>query len=157
MNKKTLLKKLSSGHKNLHSIITITIAKGLNNKIISNKWYLKDVIAHLTWYEKETINALITRSMVDNEFWNMSIDDRNELIFKNKHTKSLEEALKDYENTFAKLLSEIERLDDNELNSDDFIKRKSNKRKTYDLILGNSYYHSDDHIDILVEQFDLDY
>jgi hypothetical protein len=65
MKKKSFLKKLRYRRRNWNSIINTVIEKGLENEIISKNWYLKDVIAHVTWYEKEVIKAIKMKSIVD--------------------------------------------------------------------------------------------
>ncbi|MHA1991022.1 MAG: DinB family protein [Candidatus Hodarchaeales archaeon] len=157
MKKKTFLKKFRYRRKNWNSIINTVIDKGLDNEIISVNWCLKDVISHVTWYEKEIINAIKVKSIVEIEFFNMTIDDRNDLIFKNTHEQNLDDVLKESNSIYDNLIYEIEKLTDEELNSDTSIKRKSDKRIAHDFIAGNTFYHYEDHEDALIERFDLNY
>ncbi|MHA2366159.1 MAG: DinB family protein [Candidatus Hodarchaeales archaeon] len=157
MNLKTFLKKYKYHRGRWDSLIDLIIDKRLHEEIVKENWSLKDVIAHITWYEKELVNALKEKTIVESKFWNLSIKERNELIFINTHEKTLEEILSNSKEIFNSLITEIEKLTDIELNSDNFIKRKSDKRITYDFISGNGFYHYDDHEDILIERFDLEY
>lgn len=157
MNKTTFLKKIRYRRDKWNTLIETIINNGFKEVMISNHWSVKDVIAHITWYDKELTNALQQKSIVDNIFWNMQINKRNEMIFQKTHEQSFEDILKTSQETFNRLIEEIEKLTDIELNVDNYIQRKSDKRITYDFIAGNNFYHYEDHADILIEHFDLDY
>jgi hypothetical protein len=95
--------------------------------------------------------------MVTNEFWNMQLNERNDFIFQKTHFQPFEAILNSSKQTFNRLIKEIEKLTDTELNADNYIQRKSDKRITHDFIAGNNFYHYEDHADILIEHFDLEY
>ena len=85
------------------------------------------------------------------------LSDRNEMIFKNTQEQTLDEVLKESKDIFDNLINKIEDMSDEELNSDDFVKRKTGKRSTWDFIGGITFWHFEDHEDALIECFDLDY
>ena len=143
--------------KHWDSTVEAIIKKGLEKEKISEKWFLKDSIAHISWYEKELLNALENRSIADSEFWNMSIQDRNDMIFQKTQEKSLEGIIEESKSIFDALITKIESLSNEELNSDVYIKRKSDSRITWDFIGGITFWHYEDHEDLLIELFDLDY
>ncbi len=157
MKKKTLLKKMRFRRKHWDSTIDTIIKKGLEKEKISDKWYVKDSISHITWYEKELLDALEKKSIVESEFWNMSVKDRNEMIFDKTQERSFDELLKESKSIFEALISKIKTLDYEELNSEVYIRRKSDTRITWDFIGGITFWHYEDHEDHLIELFDLDY
>ena len=138
-------------------LIDSVIEKGLENEILSEIWSFKDVICHVTWYDKELVKALDTKSIVGSNFWNVSVSQRNDTIFNDTQKITLDEILKESKTTFNTLVKKIEALKDEDLNSDEYIKRKSDKRITWDFIGANNFWHFEDHEDALVERFDLDY
>jgi len=111
----------------------------------------------VTWYDKELVKALDTKSIVGSNFWNVSVSQRNDTIFNDTQKITLDEILKESKTTFNTLVKKIEALKDEDLNSDEYIKRKSDKRITWDFIGANNFWHFEDHEDALVERFDLDY
>ncbi|NHJ47655.1 MAG: DinB family protein [Asgard group archaeon] len=157
MNMNTFLKKIKLKRKHWDLTIDTIIKKGLENEMYSKKWSIKDVIAHITWYDKALLKALKKKSIVDSDFWSLSIDDRNEMIFNNTQEKSFNELLKESKETFDALIEEISKLSDEELNSEDYIKREPGKRITWDFIGGNNFWHYEDHEDALIELFNMDY
>lgn len=157
MKKKTLLKKLRYRRKHWDSIVDVIIKKGLEKEKISEKWYVKDAIAHITWYEKELIEALENKSIAESVFWNMSVEDRNDMIFDKTQDKTLDEILNESKSIFDALIIKIEMMSNEELNSDVYIKRKSGTRVTWDFIGGITFWHYENHEDLFIERFDLEY
>ena len=154
---RTFVKKMRYRRKHWDALIATIIHKGLDNERVSKKWLLKDVISHITWYDKELLKALETRSIADSIFWNVSVSERNEKIFNETQDVTLDEILDDSARTFNALINKIRGLSDKNLNSDEYIKRKSEKRLTWDFVGANNFWHFEDHEDALIERFDLDY
>ncbi|MHA2028714.1 MAG: hypothetical protein ACXAC2_01100 [Candidatus Kariarchaeaceae archaeon] len=156
--KKTIfLKKLKYRRQHWDFTIDTTVKNGLGNEKVSEKWFVKDVINHITWYEKELIKAIENESIIESQFWNMGVADRNDMIFKRTQSKTLNESIVESKIVFEDLIILIERMNDEELNSDSFIKRKTDKRVTHDFIGGISFWHYEDHEDALINRFGLDY
>ena len=143
--------------KHWDAIIETVFKKGLEKEKISDKWFFKDVICHITWYDKEILEALETKSIARSKFWNMSIAERNEMIFNDTQEITLDEILKESRSVFDELVKAIKELSDDELNSEEHIKRKSDKRITWDFIGANNFWHYEDHEDALIQLFELDY
>ncbi|MCG3253714.1 MAG: hypothetical protein KAX09_07680 [Candidatus Heimdallarchaeota archaeon] len=157
MKKKTLLKKMRYRRKHWDSTVDTIINKGLEGERVSDKWFVKDSIAHIAWYEKELLDALEKKSIVESEFWNMSVKNRNEMIFDKTQERTFDEILKESISTFNALTTKIESMSNEELNSDVYIKRKSDTRITWDFIGGITFWHYEDHEDLFIELFDLEY
>lgn len=157
IKKSTFLKKLRYRRKHWDSTIDTIIANNLENEKISQKWYLKDIIAHITWYEKELLFALEHKSIVESEFWNMKVDERNNVIFTKTQENTLSDILTDSTKVFNNLIAKVEDLTHEDLNSENFVERKEGTRITHDFIGGISFWHYEDHEDALIDRFDLEY
>ena len=46
----------------------------------AGEWSVKDVIAHVTWFEREMVGVLRARALVGSDLWNLSRDERNAAI-----------------------------------------------------------------------------
>ena len=153
----TFVKKMIFRRKHWDSLVDTIIEKGYHKEMISDKWQFKDVICHITMYDKEILEALKTKSIAESEFWNVSIEERNDMIFSNTQDITLDEILEESKLVFDELIKTVKELSDEDLNSDVYIKRKSDKRLTWDFIGANNFWHFEDHEDALVQRFDLDY
>ena len=118
---------------------------------------MKDVVAHITWYEKELLDGLQKKSIAESKFWNTDVETRNAMIFEETQDRTLEELLAESRNVFERLLKEIETISDDDLNSDVYIKRKEGTRVTHDFIGGLTFWHAEEHEDVLIDLFDLEY
>ena len=152
-----MLRKMIYKRKHWDFTIASIFAKQQENGLISQKWYLKDVIAHITWYEKELLDVLEKKSMAESEFWNMGIEERNDMIFDNTQNQTLNDLLIESKTTFDDLVGKIQTISDDDLNSDTYIKRKEGTRITHDFIGGITFWHYEDHEDALIDLFDLEY
>ncbi len=151
MHKAELLQNLKAQHELLISVSKKIQEKGLENEIIDKKWVLKDVISHLSLYEREAVNVLKKKSMEDNPFYTRSDDDRNEENFTKTHAKSLKEITENANKTFKELYSETEKLNQPELDSSFLGMKKS----VGNFIAGESYAHYPDHIPKLQKRFNI--
>ena len=57
---------------------------------VAGAWSVKDIIAHITWYERESFGILQARALVGSELWELSVDQRNAAIFEANHPSGLE-------------------------------------------------------------------
>ena len=137
--------------------IDSVFTKRVENELVTQKWYLKDIIAHITWYERELLDALEKRSTAESKFWNMDVEKRNEMIFENTQDQTLTDLLADSKISFDNLVKMIETISDEDLNSDIYIKRKEGTRITHDFIGGITFWHYEDHEDPLIDKFNLEY
>ena len=151
------MKKMRYHRKRWDIMIKSIFERQLENEPISQKWCLRDVIAHLTWYEKELLDALEKQSQVDSEFWNMEVEKRNDMIYRKTQEHSLNEIIQESKRTFEELIDVVATISDEDLNSDTYVKRKKGTRVTHDFIGGINFWHYEEHEDVLVNLFDLDY
>lgn len=149
MNKAELLQNLKSQHDLLNNVSKKIQEKGLANEIIDKKWVLKDVISHLSLYEREAVNVLKKKSMENNSFYTRSDDDRNEENFTKTHVKRLQEITDSANKIFKELYSETEKLSQEELD----ISFPGMKKTVGNFIAGESYGHYPDHIPKLQQRF----
>lgn len=153
----TLLKKMKHHRRHWERTLDLIIEKGLENTPVSQKWFLRDVVAHVLWYETELLSALERQSIIDSDFWNMEVEARNDMIYLETQSRALDELREDSQTIFLGLLKKIESISDEDLNSDTYIKRRKGTRVTHDFIGGITFWHWEEHEDSLINIFDLDY
>lgn len=151
MEKVELLQNLQTNHQLLISISKKIQDKGLDTEIIDKKWVLKDVIAHLSFYEREAVNVLKKKSMENNPFYGRSDDDRNEENFTKTQNKSLEEILDNSNKIFTDLYELTSKLSQQELDGS----FPGMKKTVGNFIAGESYGHYPDHIPKLQKRFNV--
>jgi uncharacterized protein (TIGR03083 family) len=78
-------------------------------------WTIRDVIAHLTWFERETIELIRSREFGGSQLWMLPADERNAAIFELNSGRSLDDVRADAQATRVVLLAALATLDDAEL------------------------------------------
>jgi len=78
---------------------------------VCGKWSVKDIIAHVTWFEREMEELFRTRKMAGSPLWELETDERNERIYQENQFRSLDDVKQESLRTFAHLLTALENLD----------------------------------------------
>jgi uncharacterized protein (TIGR03083 family) len=79
-------------------------------------WTAKDVIAHVTWHEREMVGVLRTRALAGSELWNVDTETRNRAIYEEQRDRSPADVLAEARENYAALAAELGRTSDDDLN-----------------------------------------
>jgi hypothetical protein len=83
---------------------------------VAGEWSIKDIIAHITWGERENIGVVRAHAVVGSELWQLSEDARNAAVFEQNRAQSLEEVLNESMRVFEEYVAAVESLSEEELN-----------------------------------------
>jgi uncharacterized damage-inducible protein DinB len=83
---------------------------------VAGGWSIKDIIAHITWGERENIGVVRAHAVVGSELWQLSEDERNAAVFAQNRARSLEEVLSESSQVFAEYAAAVGSLSEEELN-----------------------------------------
>jgi uncharacterized damage-inducible protein DinB len=114
-------------------------------------WTLKDILAHITWYEREVIPAFETHRMIGSELWSLPLEERNREIYTLNKGRSLEEVQAEAKIVFERFIQAAEKLDDEDLTDPSRFEFMPSDWKPYMLITTNSGEHYEDHIEWIKE------
>lgn len=78
---------------------------------VCGKWSVKDLIAHVTWFEREMEELFRTRILKGSPLWELETDARNERIFQENQFRSLDGVRQESLRVFAHLLTALEQAD----------------------------------------------
>jgi uncharacterized protein (TIGR03083 family) len=109
------------------------------------EWSIKDVVAHITWHEREMIKLLETRTLAGSELWELPLDERNEAIFEENQRRALEEVREEARGVFDVLLRQAETLADEELHDASRFSGMPPDWQPWQVIAENTYEHYEDH------------
>ncbi len=82
---------------------------------VCGEWTAKDVLAHITWHEREMIGVIQTRSLIGSALWDLPLDERNAAIQAEGKDRTAAEVRAEAPQVFQQLLQQIETLEQNEL------------------------------------------
>ncbi|HNT24162.1 MAG TPA: ClbS/DfsB family four-helix bundle protein [Anaerolineales bacterium] len=108
-------------------------------------WSVKDVIAHITWHERQMLGALQARALIGSPWWDLPLDQRNQLIYEENLARPLAEVRQEASQVHAALLQAIEGLDEKDLHDAERFQGMPEKWKPWELLAGNTYEHYQAH------------
>ncbi len=108
MDKKAFLEKLQRERANWEELLKGIDARRMEQPGAAGNWSVKDIIAHVTWHEKEMLGVLRTKALAGSEWWNLPTDQRNEKIYEQNRGRSLEDVLQESHKAYGDLLAAFE-------------------------------------------------
>lgn len=111
----------------------------------SGDWSVKDIIAHITWHEREMVGALQARALVGSDLWLRPLDERNQAIYEEYLDLPLESVRAEAQEVYRALLQEMERLSDEDLHDPGRFADMPADWRPWDLLADNTYRHYQDH------------
>ena len=109
-------------------------------------WSVKDILAHITWSERELTGVLRQRAMVGSDLWNLSQDERNAAVYAENRDRTLDDVLAAWQGDFAALRAEIARLSDAELADPALIAEIPGGLALWQLLAGGTWLHYAEHL-----------
>ena len=113
---------------------------------IVGAWSVKDLIAHVTWSEREMVGMLRERALVGSDLWNLALDARNVAIYEENRGRTLGEVRAESQAIFEGLIRLLEQLPEADLNDARAFPGMPTDWQPWDVIAGNTYRHYRDHI-----------
>ncbi len=108
-------------------------------------WSLKDLTAHITWYEHEVIPALLTHVLEGSELWELPLEERNQAIFQQNKDRLLVDVLADSQEVFPRFVQAVAALEDADLEDPARFQYMPAEWKPVELVTSNSTEHYEDH------------
>ena len=112
---------------------------------VCGQWSVKDIIAHVTWYEREMEELLRTRKLAGSPLWELEPAERNEKIFRDNQFRSLDEVKQESLHVFGHLLTALEAAEPKELLNPDSIEGMPADWEPLEIIGMNTWAHYDHH------------
>lgn len=116
---------------------------------IEGSWSVKDLIAHVSWYEGEMVPVILQHVFTGSDWWAMPTDERNELIYQQNKERPLQEVVQDGRRSSANLLQAVQSLSDEDLNDANHFRDMPEDWIPWHIFAGNSYEHYQDHLPAL--------
>ena len=112
----------------------------------AGKWSVKDVIAHVTWGEREIVPVIHTHVLAGSDLWDLSDDERNEIVYQQNRDRPLNEIVREEQQAYADLLEAVQTLTDEDLNDPHRFKQMPQEWAPWQIFVGNSFKHYQDHM-----------
>ena len=145
MNKARLLKRIRSNHAKWERWLARHDEAQLLAPNTIGTWTIKDIIAHLTWHERQMLGVLQARALVGSPWWDLPLDQRNQLIYEENLARPLAEIRQEAGQVYEALLKAIEALDEADLRDPARFANMPPEWKPWELLADNTYEHYQAH------------
>jgi hypothetical protein len=113
------------------------------------EWTVKDVIAHVSWHEREMINLIRSRALLGSDLWNLPLHERNAAIYEQNRDQSLDDVRAEAAEAFRQLLESLQTLSDEDLNDPARFEHMPAEWQPWKIIAENTWEHYHDHYESL--------
>lgn len=113
---------------------------------VTGSWSVKDVIAHIMWFEREMIGVARAHALIGSSLWNLPQAERNEAVYEEFREMPLEQVLDEARQTYAQLLVALRDLDEADLNDTSRFRDMPAEWLPWQVIAGNTYEHYRAHV-----------
>jgi hypothetical protein len=146
MKKHTFLELIRLTHDQLETALKELTLQQWETPGSSEGWGIKEIVAHITWYEAEMIKVLETRSLHGSDWWDLPLDKRNELIHQSYLTKTPRSVIDGENETYRKMMDLLELLSEHDLNDPGAFAGMPAEWKPWSVIASNTNEHYPEHI-----------
>jgi hypothetical protein len=109
-------------------------------------WTVKDILAHITWHEREMIKVVQAHALVGSDLWNLPLDQRNAIIYTENKDRALKDVLEESTTVFKELIQAMETLTEEDLHDPGRFTDMPPDWLPWDLLAQNTYEHYQDHL-----------
>ena len=109
-------------------------------------WSVKDVVAHVNWYEQEMVVLLVTRELAGSDLWELPADERSVPIYEQGKDLPLDEVLAESNKLFERVWTLVSELADEDLVDSSRFNQMPEDWEPWKVIASNTYEHYQQHI-----------
>ena len=147
---RTFIQSVKKNRAALEKAIASLDRKMLTRPGVTGKWSIKDILAHITWFDREMVGILEAKAFISSDLWSLPPDKRNAVIHKRAKPHSLEKVLAEAERVYKALLLSLADLRDTDLHNPAAFPGMPDDWTPWEVIAGNTYDHYQEHLtDIL--------
>ena len=112
----------------------------------SGGWTGKDIVAHVTWYEREMVGMLRSRMLGGSSVWALPIHERNEAAHEEIKDLTPHEVRTWSERTYLELIEQLELLPEEAYADAEYFQRMPGEWAPWKVIAGNTFKHYPKHL-----------
>ncbi len=146
MDKATFLATLTRGRTEWDALLAQIDERAMLHPGVSGEMSIKDIIAHVTWYEREILGLINQRALIGSELWYRSLEERNAAILATNRDRPLSDVRVESREVFAQLLDAVQSLSEAELADPMHFQDMPTEWTPWEAIASNTYEHYPQHI-----------
>ncbi len=152
MDKATFVTEVRAARAEFDQALAAIAPDRLEEAGVVGAWSLKDLLAHISWYEREITGTLSTHVLEGSELWQLSDDPRNAVIYDRYAAVPLAEVLAESRASYAALLAALAPLTDADFSDPSRYANMPADWVPAEMFADNSYAHYRAHLPALRAQ-----
>lgn len=117
---------------------------------VDGDYSIKDIIAHVTWYERDSIGVVRTKVFSGSPYWDLPTqDERNAAIYNDIRNIPTTDVLTQSKEVYQQLYAAFDTLTDEDLNNASHFKEMPSEWVPAEVFASNTYEHYEQHLPIL--------
>ena len=145
MTKQEFLARMHQAKRIWDETISTFSAPQLLDPATYGDWSLKDLLAHITWYESQMVHVLNARVFESSPLWDLPLDERNAAIHAEIKGLSLEDVLQQSREVYAELDQLVNWMEEEEFNDPRRFPGMPLEWQPWEVLASNTYEHYEDH------------
>jgi hypothetical protein len=145
-NKTEFLERIRTSRSKLDNVVGSIAPLFMTTPGVSGDWSVKDILAHITWYEREMVNVVLNRTLAGSDLWDAPLELRNQTIYAENRDRDLKDVLDDFKVVFESMLEAMITLTDDDLLDASHFAKMPSDWKPWEVFASNTYEHYDDHL-----------
>lgn len=146
MGRDELLERMRSTRQELEAVLAGLPPADLLEPGVAADWSVKDMLAHLAWYEREEAAYYGATGEPESPWWSEPQDIRNELMVAASRSSSLDHVLAELRAARQRMVALVESLTDDELGDPDRFPDTTTERPPWLAIATHTYLHDQEHL-----------
>lgn len=112
----------------------------------AGEWSIKDVVAHVTWGEREMLQVLRSHVLAGSDLWQRPQDARNAAVYAEHRSRSLPNVLDEAREVYAQLFAALQAVSEADLNDPRRFREMPEDWIPWQVVAGNTYLHYQEHM-----------
>jgi uncharacterized protein (TIGR03083 family) len=145
MNKTEFLETLQRERAQWEALLAQVDPDRMTQPGVVGEWSVKDIIAHVSWGEREMVGVCRAHALVGSDLWRLTQFQRNDAVFQQNRDRDLDDVLAKARDVFQQLVEAVRGLDEEDLNDASRFKEMPPAWLPWQVIAGNCYEHYREH------------
>lgn len=146
MNKAELLDRIGAERARWEALLAMVDEARMDEPGVAGEWSVKDIVAHITWHEREMVGMIRRHALVGSGLWQLALDQRNAEIFKENKDRPLDDVLEESRAVHQQFLDALGTLSEEDLVDPGRFPGMPPDWRPWDVVAGNSYEHYEQHM-----------
>ncbi len=154
MNKREFIDRVKSERERWNELMARVPDDLMLKPGVEGDWSVKDILAHVMWYEREMIGMLKARALSGSDWWALPLEERNSAVHGEVSGMSLEEVRTEVAWVFPALVEQLELLPEEALNDAAHFEGMPAEWAPSDVIGSNTFRHYPEHTESIRQLLD---